>query len=215
MRRTWEQTRRVEAFSDGVIAIAITILVLQINIPQRLLSNLGRELLGLWPSYLAFVISFLTIGRIWLVHHTIFSAIRAVDIPFLRANTFLLMLVSFLPFPTAVLSQSLTASETETRAAVLFYGASMLACRLLLLLLWRITISHDLLRRDASGSGVSLLSKKLVQGSALYLLAMGISYFRPALGPWLYLASALIVMFEPKGVGPDVFSESGESESLP
>ncbi|MBU6283202.1 DUF1211 domain-containing protein, partial [bacterium] len=108
MRRTWEQTRRVEAFSDGVIAIAITILVLQINIPQRLLSNLGRELFGLWPSYLAFVISFLTIGRIWLVHHTIFSAIRAVDIPFLRANTFLLMLVSFLPFPTAVLSQSLT-----------------------------------------------------------------------------------------------------------
>lgn len=208
MRRTWEQTRRVEQFSDGVIAIAITILVLQINIPQRLLSNLGRELLGLWPSYLAFVISFLTIGRIWLVHHTIFSAIRAVDIPFLRANTFLLMLVSFLPFPTAVLSQSLTTAETETWAAVVFYGASMLVCRLLLLLLWRIAVTHDLLRDDANQDGVRLLTTKLNQGSRLYLLAMVVSYLRPAAGPWLYLAIALIVMFEPRGVGPDVFSGS-------
>lgn len=210
MRRTWEQTRRVEAFSDGVIAIAITILVLQINIPQRLLSNLGRELLGLWPSYLAFVISFLTIGRIWLVHHTIFSAIRAVDIPFLRANTFLLMLVSFLPFPTAVLSQSLTTAETETWAAVLFYGGSMLVCRLLLVLLWRIAVTHGLLRDDVNQGGVRLLSTKLQQGSALYLLAMLISYMRPTAGPWLYLAIALIVMFEPRGVGPDVFSESNQ-----
>lgn len=208
MRRTWEETRRVESFSDGVIAIAITILVLQINIPQRALSSLTRELVGLWPSYLAFVISFLTIGRIWLVHHTIFSALRAVDIPFLRANTFLLMLVSFLPFPTTVLSQSLMNAETETRAAIVFYGTSMLACRLLLLLLWRIAVTNNLLRDQVNQEGVRMLTTKLNTGSRLYLLATSVSYLRPAAGPWLYLALALIIMFEPRGVGPDVFAES-------
>ncbi|MFM8884158.1 MAG: TMEM175 family protein, partial [Solirubrobacterales bacterium] len=96
---------RVEQFSDGVIAIAITLLVLQITVPA--VSNgvgLLEELKAEWPSYLAYVISFLTIGGFWLAHHTIFSCLRAVSPATMKVNLLLMMAIAFLPFPTAVMA---------------------------------------------------------------------------------------------------------------
>ena len=93
-------TSRVEAFSDGVIAIAITLLVLEIGVDPADLADPWRALADQWPSYLAYVTSFLTVGSVWLAHHSLFSRLREVDATLMRLNIALLMLVSFLPFPT-------------------------------------------------------------------------------------------------------------------
>jgi uncharacterized membrane protein len=97
------ETNRLEAFSDGVFAIAITLLVLEIKVPPPG-TALGAELLHLWPSYLAYVVSFLVIGAIWLNHHAMFQHIVRVDGMLLLFNILHLMPIAFLPFPTAVLA---------------------------------------------------------------------------------------------------------------
>jgi len=94
-------TNRLEAFSDGVFAIAITLLVLEIKVPTGEALALG--LLHLWPSYLAYAISFIVIGAIWINHHAMFDWIVRADQKLLLLNTLHLMFIAFLPFPTAVL----------------------------------------------------------------------------------------------------------------
>jgi uncharacterized membrane protein len=96
MRDRWA-TGRVEAFSDGVIAIAITLLVLEIHVPPSDFENLWRGIAHQWPSYLAFAMSFLTIGAFWLLHHGVFSRLRYADARIMRLNLLLLMAITFLP----------------------------------------------------------------------------------------------------------------------
>jgi uncharacterized membrane protein len=127
----WDKGR-VEAFSDGVIAIAITLLVLEISIAESDFDNLRHALLHEWPAYLAYVTSFLTVGSVWIAHHGLFSRLRFVDPVLLRLNLLLLMAAAFLPFPTGVLAQSFHASEEAERTAVVFYGATALVIELLL-----------------------------------------------------------------------------------
>ena len=118
----WE-TNRVEAFSDGVFAIAITLLVLEIKVAPSDFEHLGRALVDEWPAYLAYVTSFLTVGSVWIAHHDLFTRLRFIDPVMLRLNLLLLMAAAFLPFPTAVLAQSFHASDQAERVAVVFYGA--------------------------------------------------------------------------------------------
>src|SRR3954462_3462132 len=113
-------TGRLEAFSDGVFAITITLLVLEIKAPtdyENLLHGLG----ALWPSYLAYAVTFLFIGQVWTNHHVMFDHIRAADRTVLLLNTILLMVVAFLPFATSVLADALRNGEGQ-RTAVGFYG---------------------------------------------------------------------------------------------
>ena len=125
-------TSRVEAFSDGVMAIAITLLVLEIGVDPDALADPWRALADEWPSYLAYVTSFLTVGSVWLAHHSLFSRLRAVDATLMRLNIALLMLVAFLPFPTQLMADALSQSEVAERMAVVVYGALALAIELLL-----------------------------------------------------------------------------------
>jgi uncharacterized membrane protein len=127
----WE-TNRVEAFSDGVFAIAITLLVLEINVAPSDFEHLGRALVDEWPAYLAYVTSFLTVGSLWIAHHDLFTRLRFIDPVMLRLNLLLLMAAAFLPFPTAVLAQSFHASDQAERVAVVFYGLVALVIELLL-----------------------------------------------------------------------------------
>src|SRR5687767_6469693 len=102
-------TDRLEAFSDGVIAIAITLLVLEVRVPHPEPGETLWQALGnLWPSYVGYALSFLIIGIIWANHHDIFNHIGSVDRTFVLINTLFLMTVSFIPFPTALLSEYLT-----------------------------------------------------------------------------------------------------------
>jgi uncharacterized membrane protein len=121
---------RAEAFSDGVIAIAVTLLVLDIHVPEpdsqaSLASRLGEQ----WPSYAAYVVSFLTIGIIWINHQAMLRRVTAVDHAILLLNLVLLMTIGVLPFTTALMAAYLRASEGETLAAAI-YGGSFLAMSL-------------------------------------------------------------------------------------
>jgi uncharacterized membrane protein len=116
-------TSRAEAFSDGVFAIAITLLVLEIDVPAPGSGSLGHELLAQWPSYAAYVVSFLTIGIIWINHHAMFRRLRVVDHSILVWNLLLLMSVGVLPFTTALMAAYLKQSNGEGLAAAIYSGS--------------------------------------------------------------------------------------------
>jgi len=126
---------RLEAFSDGVIAIAITLLSLEIKLPDGG-GSLLHSLASLWPSYVGFVLSFLLVGQVWLNHHAIFVRVRSVDQWMLICNLFLLLDVAFLPFATSVLTRSLESGHDERTGAV-FYGMVMVVGGLFFNALWR------------------------------------------------------------------------------
>ena len=113
-------TGRLMAFSDAVFAITITLLVLEIRPPADY-SNLLHNLAALWPSYLAYVVTFLFIGQVWANHHVMFDHIRAADRVVLLLNTLLLMVVAFLPFATSILAGAMRDGQAE-RTAVVFYA---------------------------------------------------------------------------------------------
>ena len=124
-------TGRIEAFSDGVFSIAATLLVLEISVPEADFDHLWKGIADQWPSYLGYATSFLTIGGIWLVHHAIFRRLRFADSTVSRLNLLLLMAVAFLPFPTKLVAEAIDSSSAE-RAAVLFYGATLLVISILI-----------------------------------------------------------------------------------
>jgi TMEM175 potassium channel family protein len=155
--------QRVEAFSDGVFAIAATLLVLDLAVPPReetsaggLAAALGRQ----WPAYFAYLVSFLVIGIIVVNHHTMFAKVRQVDRPVMFANLALLLVVSALPFPTRLLAEYLTAGADSHVAAAVYSGA-MFAMSLAYSTLWlaitrdaRLLHEHlDPAASRASGSG--------------------------------------------------------------
>ncbi|MGI8744989.1 MAG: TMEM175 family protein [Bryobacteraceae bacterium] len=121
-------TSRLEAFSDGVFAVAITLLILEIKVPQLNHATAGsadliRALLAQWPSLLAFVISFTSILTMWVNHHEMFGVITQVSRGVLFANGLLLLLITFVPFPTAVLAAYLT--HEPARGAAAFTAARL------------------------------------------------------------------------------------------
>ena len=183
---------RVEQFSDGVIGIAITLLVLQIAVPS-VTNGVGllAELKAEWPSYLAYVISFLTIGGFWLAHHTIFSSLRAVSPLTMKVNLLLLMAIAFLPFPTAVMATDILGTDGGTRVAVVFYGLSLLLCRVLISWLWWQCRRDKLIREEVSADEVRRLTRRLNPGVPAYAVAILVAFAFPPAGPWLFLMLAI------------------------
>ncbi len=120
-------TSRLEAFSDGVVAIAITLLVLEIHVPEVGGPNsLGHELAHQWPSYAGYLVSFVTIGIIWINHHAMVSRIRQANHTLLILNLFLLMSIAILPFTTALVADYLREPEGEHLAAAIYSGSLLL-----------------------------------------------------------------------------------------
>ena len=117
---------RMEAFSDGVFAIAITLLVLEITVPPGSDSDLLRAVLDQWPSYLAYVVSFATVGAIWLAHPAMSEYLHHGDVWLLRINLLLLLLVSFLPFPSRLLAESV-GDRDAGKVASTVYGLTLRA----------------------------------------------------------------------------------------
>src|ERR1700759_4424760 len=108
------ETARVEAFSDGVFAIAITLLILEIKVPSPSQGHLAAVLLQQWPSYLAFLLSFVYIGIMWINHHRMFTSIRRSTDVLLILNLLLLLGVTVVPFPTAVLATYMGGPDQRT-----------------------------------------------------------------------------------------------------
>jgi uncharacterized membrane protein len=135
---------------DGVFAIAITLLILEVAVPRAAFGDLWRGIGDQWPSYLAYATSFITIGGIWLAHHAIFRRLRYANSHVMRANLGLLMAVSFLPFPTKLMAEAISDTHAE-RAAVIFYGATVLVISLLFsALVGAISRDRELLEPEVS-----------------------------------------------------------------
>jgi uncharacterized membrane protein len=132
-------SRRVEAFSDGVFAIAITLLVLDLRLPGGS-KTLTDQLLEDWPQYFAYVVSFLTIGIMWMNHHTILAHVTRVDRPLLVINLLLLMGVVAIPFPTSLVAEHL--QHPGGVAATVTYGLVMIAVSLGFACLWIYVVTH-------------------------------------------------------------------------
>jgi uncharacterized membrane protein len=133
-------SRRAEAFSDGVFAIAITLLVLDLRLPPADGHTLTWQFLHEWPAYFAYVVSFLTIGIMWMNHHTILAHITRVDRPLLVINLLLLMGVVAIPFPTAVVAEHLVHAGGAVAAEV--YGVVMILISLGFAALWIYVVTH-------------------------------------------------------------------------
>src|SRR3989441_4946155 len=174
--RMTESPSRVEAFSDGVFAIAITLLILEIRVPHGD-HDLWAGLLALWPSYVAFLMSFVVILIMWVNHHELLRMAKGVNYPFLFANGFLLLTVTFVPFPTAVLAQNLATSEAKT--AVAFYCATFVANALCWNVLFATMVRGRLLRPDAAAAPIENVRRTPYVGGLVYVLATALPFVRP------------------------------------
>lgn len=164
-----EGTGRLEAFSDGVFAIAITLLILEIGVPHVPSDgSLWRALRELWPSYLSYGISFVIIGVMWINHHNLFRDIARTDHYLLVFNLLLLMSISFMPFPTAVLAQYMRQGDHRT-PAVMFYGGTFTVIAVLFNALW-LYASHGrrLIRPDVSEAAIAARTRRYLPGPVLY-----------------------------------------------
>lgn len=182
-RAAGPSTDRVEAFSDGVFAIAITLLVLEIRVPEGDEGRLGHELLAIWPSYAAYAISFVTIGVMWLHHHHLMTFLATVDRGLLNRNLALLAMVGFLPFPTALLARYSTATDSnDQRAAVAAYGLTMILLSAAFALLWDGVNRHQQLQTvDANPATIRTSRNRSGMAIALYAAATAVAVFAPLL----------------------------------
>ncbi len=198
MGNRWS-TNRLEAFSDGVFAIAITLLVLEIGVPESQFDDLWKGIADQWPSYLAYVTSFLTIGGIWLAHHAIFRRLTSADARVMRVNLLLLMLVSFLPFPTKLLAEAIDSPSQET-AAVIFYGAVLLAISIILSLLWRhIASNRDLLEPGVTDQEVEHISRITTPTLGFYAAVILLAIVAPQAAAVGFLVIAVVTVFRQRG----------------
>jgi len=193
-------TERVETFSDGVFAIAITLLILIIQ-PPRSGAHLGHELLRLWPSYIAYAISFLTIGVMWVNHHTLFRHFERVDRPLLFLNIALLLLIAFVPFPTRVVAEFVR-SDADRRAAALLYGTTLTITAVFFFAVWWYG-SRRLLRADADRREVSGITRSYLPGAPTYALATALAFVNATVSLILFAAIAIFYALSSSLFGRD------------
>jgi uncharacterized membrane protein len=189
-------TQRLEAFSDGVFAIAITLLILDIRPPDLadgVHKTLAAALLAIWPSYVAYVLSFVVIGIYWVNHHYIFKIYQHTDHLFNLLNVFFLLCISFLPFPTAVLGKY-TLDATACQAAVTFYTFGLLLPAVAWFLTWLYASHHyRLIDRRLAPEFVRHLTWQYGLSNVLYLTAVIASWINPVAG--LVIAAGLAFLY--------------------
>lgn len=198
----WD-TGRTEAFSDGVLAIAITLLVLDINVPESDFDDLWHGIADQWPAYLAYVTSFMTIGGLWLAHHSIFRRLRYVDTTLMRVNLLLLLAASFLPFPTRLMAEAIRNPDAE-RAAVIFYGGALLVISVLLTMMWRaIAVRPQLLHPEVGQGEADAISRATAPNIGFYVVATLVAILVPYVAAFGYLAISIgFVLRERSGDRP-------------
>jgi uncharacterized membrane protein len=193
------KTERLETFSDGVFAIAITLLVLGLAVPARdtlkdetLIAALGHQ----WPSYFAYLVSFLVIGIIWINHHTMFDRVRRVDRLVLFANLALLLVVAAIPFPTRLLSEYLTAGG-DARTAAVIYSVTMVGMSIGYSALWlAITRDTRLLHEDLDPAASRAALRRFGLGGIFYLGTVGLALVSPIATLAVHGALALYYCFD-------------------
>lgn len=194
------RTARLEAFSDGVIAIAITLLVFGIATPRDLPEgeSLADALLALWPSYFAYLISFLTIGVMWINHHNLFKVINHSDHLLMVLNVVLMLMITFVNFPTAVLGAYITDPQ-EQQTAVVFLNGTYALIAIVFNVLWRYASGkRRLLDSSADDAVVGGISRAYNIGLVAYLLSLIMAFIVPALGLLMNFSLAVFFALPPR-----------------
>ena len=180
MRVPGTTTERVEAFSDGVIAIAITLLVLTLKVPETEDGGLFDALLDQWPSYVAFIVSFVVIGIMWVSHHSMFQRIASVDRPLLFLNLLLLMGIAFLPYPTELLARFVADGGADSHIAAAMYSTTMVGIGLVFLAMWvQLARRPELLVPGIDPDRVKTAIAKSMVGPIVYGLTIGLAFISP------------------------------------
>jgi uncharacterized membrane protein len=203
--------KRAEAFSDGVFAVAITLLVLELRVPGGEGALLHR-LLTIWPSYLAYIVSFLTIGIMWLNHHTMFSHIVRVDRTLLLLNLLLLMVVAAVPFPTALVGEELGKHlhGHDAKTIVAAYGLVMIMMSICFSAVWWYLVFHPRLMSEELRPPAVLRS---IPGFGLgfvgYVVATFLALVSPVAALVLFGLLAMYYAFEHLPVPRELDADTG------
>lgn len=198
------ETARVEAFSDGVFAIAITLLILEIQVPPHTPhGGLGAALVGLWPSYLAFLASFMTIGVMWLNHHRLFTLISKNDDGLIAFNLLLLLGITWLPFPTALLAEHLHGPHSDQQTAGIVYAGSFLAIAIVFNIMWRYAVRTRIVNDDLN---VPATTKQYSLGPIMYAALVAVAFSDAVL---CLVLSALFALYF--ALPPSLWRKRGES----
>jgi uncharacterized membrane protein len=197
------KTARLEAFSDGVFAVAITLLILEINVPGG--ENLWHQLKEEWPSFASFFVSFWVIGIIWVNHHGLLDHLKRADRGVLYLNLLVLMTVVFIPFSTDLFAVHLKSGADEKVAAIV-YSSSFLAMGVSFGLLWTYVTSHrEALGVSLTDEEVRSTRRSFLIGNPIYAFAFAMSFVSPA----AVLAIVALVAFYYAIVGMRSPVESG------
>jgi uncharacterized membrane protein len=181
-------TDRLEAFTDAIIAIAITLLVLDIKVPSSEANESNQALwhaLGdIWPSYFGYALSFIVLGIMWVNHHQIFQYIARTNHTFLIINVFFLLCVSFLPFPTGLVAEYI-GHEGEGTATIVYTGWFLMTA-IFYNLIWRYPQRAGLIDEAADPAAIAAINRVFSLGPPSYLIAFLVAFISPT--------AALIIM---------------------
>lgn len=179
---------RLIFFSDAVFAIVMTLLVLDIRVPDVATDEVPGMVLELWPKIFSYLLSFLVIGLYWIGHHQTFRYVRSYDRTLLWLNLLFLLSISFIPFPTALLGE-----YGELRFSVIFYAVSLALARLLLALVWWYVFSGPIRTSDELDHGLAKFHLwRSLAIPAIFVLSIGIAFFSTsaAIASWVLLVVA-------------------------
>ena len=183
----------MEAFSDGVFAFAATLLVLDLAVHPP--GTPLQQVLHAWPGYLAYIVSFLTIGGAWLLHTALTDQLARADSLFLRLNLLVLLVVVFLPFPTGLVAEALHNNDVSgERAYVTMYGLTLLAIRLLGFALDAYARHEHLYSPKGEGEELQSTQRKFLPGVIAYVIAILIGLALPVLAVVLYFGIAVYLV---------------------
>lgn len=189
-------TARIEMFSDGVFAIAITLLVLEVRVPHLEDLPQGTSLISAlieqWSSYFGYVLSFVVIGIIWANHHNRFKHIKRSDHNLLILNTLFLMCVAFIPFPTALLAEYLQDPNERLTAVAIYSGTLTLTSIFFNLLWWYAAHNHHLVDRNLSPRLLRAMTRHFLLGPLLYFLSFGLAFVSVTASLSIYAILALM-----------------------
>ena len=185
---------RIEAFSDSVFAIIITLLVLDVRVPREAAlesQSLGAALMRQWPLYVAYILSFLQVGVVWSNHHTMFHYIRRSDHVLLVLNLLLLLCVAVLPFTTAILAEYARAGHAERQLAAMLYSAALCAAGLFFSATWQHALHACLVASNADPHRLQALRFHWMLAPVLYGLAFVLAWVDPRLSIAIYIVLLL------------------------
>jgi uncharacterized membrane protein len=207
-------TDRLEAFSDGVFAVAITVLVVSIAVPEVHAGGLQRALLNQWPSFASYFVSFLIIGIIWVNHHTVFQRIVRVDRTLLFLNLLLLVWVVLIPYPTNLLARYLASGGFDANVAAIAYSVTMFFMAVSFALIWAYAVrTEGLLDKRLDRAAARASVPRFAGGTLIYVITILVAAVNAVACLVLHALLALYYVFDQAAGPPDLTAQSNEADA--